>query len=206
MPISQHALRDHIDGVAPFYASAVYGNMPDTHFTAIGRFMATCAFHESSLHSGLRYMMKMDEEQARALVDQPRINQLTQTIVNLCEIAKWDEIELAQLKKLRADILYVYAVRNVVAHHSAAWRGEWLRFDKYGTAKNINDPAKLLYVTTVEELDNLSTLLMQIITCMSQLVIPEIPVREANSANIATLDAFKLTAALPPHPNANRAA
>jgi hypothetical protein len=148
--------------------------------------------------------MKMSEEQARALVDQPRITQLTQMIVNLCQIAKWDEIELAQLRKLRSEILYVYAIRNVVAHHSAAWRGEWLRFDKYGTAKNVSDRASLFYVTTVEELNNLSDLVTHIIACLSQLLIPETPVRELNTANIAALEAFKLAAALPPHPNAGR--
>jgi hypothetical protein len=199
MPIQCHDLSDHIAPEPP-YRDSVFDEMTEQHYVVLGRFLAMCASIEEALHRGLRFLSGVDEPMARLLIGQPRVEDLIQSISKIIQLRNWEDAELVHLTKIRAHLRYVYGVRNIVAHQRPFWKDDWIKFDRFHTARDIRRPTDLIYVVKVEELQNLTASCHPMIGSLSQLIVGGPPTRQITQIVLDDLEAFVETHPMPPNP------
>lgn len=155
MPIQSHDPRAHMNPHEP-YCDPVNMPMPADHHAKLGRFLLLCAELESGGHRVARRLIDLDETTARILVGQPRFDDLLNLISRLSQVRKLTAAKLSRLASIRIHLRYVYSIRNIIAHQSPAWRNGWVRYDKYDTARDVTKRESLIYVASLEEIDNLN--------------------------------------------------
>lgn len=155
MPLSSHSIRDHMDP-EPGYRDPVNLPLPDDHHAKLGRFLLLCAEMEGGAHRVALRLAAADETLARILIGQPRFEDLLTLIEKLATFHRLPTHKIERFKAMRTHLRYIYAFRNIVAHQSPSWREGWVRYDRIWTARDISNRESLLYVASLEEVENLN--------------------------------------------------
>ncbi len=161
MPISHHEVIDHLDpddGYRVAWRGADDGGywIPESHQAAIGGFLFVCADLEAIVISQLRTATGMPDPIAQAVVGVPRISDAIASLGRVCALSGLEDDRVDLLNSWRSQTTYIFAVRNVVAHQTPAWRADWLRYQLSRTKRDNSDPAKLAYVCQLSELQALT--------------------------------------------------
>lgn len=174
--------------------------MPATHYQSFGRFLIACAAIETAAHLGLRGMIPVEDQLARTLIGQPRLDDLLTILGKVCADLGHGPSEKAAFSEIKGYIAYIYRVRNIVAHQKPSWRDGWMRYDRYETAKDISRRPELIYVLQLSELDNLTELTRAILKPLGLLTKSFASTQTFDQAQLRPLRALLQTLELPADP------
>ena len=129
--------------------------MPDQYFGVLGRVLIACSNLEGEAHNAIRAMVDLDVTLVRAFVGSPRFDNLLNTIADLMKHGNHTEPQKKLFSETRRLASYAFSIRAIIAHQTPAWQLDWLRFDKYHSAKDTRIREALLYYVRLDELRNL---------------------------------------------------
>lgn len=110
---------------------------PDA-FEAIGRFVVMCSAIEVSVHAVLKHLLHIEDELVRLLVKESRMDDLQEYLGFTARFRKLHKDQLSALDLLKQQIVYLNAVRSLIAHKPVIQRNDGtLIFHNAMTAKRV---------------------------------------------------------------------